>query len=181
MTLRLIALFTGFCMLFTAVAMVPARAEQNSDAAKLLTGAIALFVLGNILANELEEPAVQQQSSLDPAPTSNGSARDTIRRSQERMKQNKANAAANQHNGRFGEHRHKVLPTECSFYLTRGYRETEVFGADCLEDHVKKSKWLPEVCERQVRIRHGRRSTVYDADCLRDHGWRDDRVARWRR
>ena len=45
MTLRLIALFTGFCMLFTAVAMVPARAEQNSDAAKLLTGAIALFVL----------------------------------------------------------------------------------------------------------------------------------------
>lgn len=175
MALRLISLFTGFFMVITIVAVTPSRAQDADAAAKVLTGAVALFIIGSIIANELDRP----NDLHDQNPLSSSSGDQAALRSIQQA-QMAVNRTTSTNRGRFGEHRHKVLPTECSFFLARGYREAEVYGADCLENNVTKAKWLPSVCERQVRIRHGKRARVYDAECLHDHGWRDDRVARWR-
>ena len=153
MTRRLIISITAFTFILTGMAMAPARAQSGDEIGRALAGAIAFFVVGNVIA-----------SALDGKGTGSGKPK-AVSTSKSKQYGNYWDIPkqGRPDRGRFGEHRHKVLPRHCFFVINHRGQRVGVFGQKCLSEFLHKSKWLPRACVRTIPVRNDRWPQRVDA------------------
>lgn len=154
MTRKLIAPILAVSIALTSIGAAPLQAKSRDDQlGQFIAGAIALMIIGKAI--EGNKRSQRTRPVATPAPPRVTRPAPPPRRV-------------------------KVLPADCFFKVQDRFGDRGVYGERCLKDTLRhrQARKLPEQCEDNVRIRHGRRSNVYDARCLFQHGYKRENRGR---
>jgi len=164
---RFIATVTAASIAITAFGALPARADNNNDAARALAALLGIAIVGKIIHDNKKDKEVRRHpKKVDRYPHKQYGhieqrPRNRVQRHdrwdlQPRPLPRRVNR--------------KLLPGKCfNSHQTRNGR-VQMFGRNCLENNYRHVDRLPRQCFTKIRTRHGKRRG-YEARCLRDRGY----------
>ena len=168
---NIIATVLVAALVLTSIGATPAAArDRNREAAQVLAGVAALFVLGKIIEDnrDRKKKKAQQVSRKKHYYEAPRPAPRQKRKYQPRKK------TAPIHPRPLPRDLRLRLPNRCEVTARTRHGWTSGYRASCLRQNFAGYRNLPDRCRRDARF-NGRVGTIYSSACLRDRGYKVSR------
>lgn len=153
-----IAVILAAALAVTGMTGTQARAG-NDDVAKWIAGAVAIGIIGAVIAEEKKRDRRRDQ---------------VVTRQQSHVYGGHGQKKAYGHGGNQHKHakqdRRRLLPSSCEFRLRTQRGDYRGYGQRCLLQNYAHYNSLPHQCAYRPKGGQGR--VIYGQDCLHKHGYR---------
>ncbi|MEQ9693016.1 hypothetical protein [Shimia sp. SDUM112013] len=148
----------GAAVAVTTLAARPAHALSEEDAAKLLFGAAALFMIGHAITDDDKPARVTRHTHVPPKPRhSHNSHHPKPRPLPERARISYK----------------EYVPRGCvRTFETNRRGSVSMLGARCLDKHYPQAHLLPKTCRTRIHTPAYGVVKGYDQRCLKDKGFK---------